>query len=203
MLTDGANYSPSSSLPATELTRPLESRRPSSNMAETGLFQRTSSPVREPRFEYDVFLSYRGEDTRHGFTKHIYEELVRMGVRTFLDSVELEAGDNIGDRMFNAIKGSKIFVAIFSVQYAHSRWCLKELADIVKCNRLIIPVFVHVNPVDVQKQEGTFGSLLPGFTDRLGAERVNEWKEALRVAGNAPGFTLDDDRSEVLLHVFY
>ncbi|KAF3784528.1 TMV resistance protein [Nymphaea thermarum] len=74
-----------------------------------------------------------------------------------------------------------------------------ELADIVKCNRLIIPVFVHVNPVDVQKQEGTFGSLLPGFTDRLGAERVNEWKEALRVAGNAPGFTLDDDRNEAEL----
>ncbi|KAF3784546.1 hypothetical protein EJ110_NYTH30021 [Nymphaea thermarum] len=33
--------------------------------------------------------------------------------------------------------------------------------------------------------------------DRFGAERVNEWKEALRVAGNAPGFKLDDDRSEI------
>ncbi|KAF3784547.1 DA1-related 4 protein [Nymphaea thermarum] len=83
--------------------------------------------------------------------------------------------------------------------YADSIWCLMELADIVKCNRLIIPVFVHVNPVDVQKQEGTDGSPLPGFTDRFGAKKVNEWKEALRVAGNAPGFTLDDDRLEASL----
>ncbi|XP_031499142.2 disease resistance protein RUN1-like [Nymphaea colorata] len=188
---------PSPSLPATEPTRPSESSPPSSNMAETTrLSQRTSSLVSETRFEYDVFLSFRGEDTRHGFTKHIYEELVRMQVRTFFDNEELETGDKIGDRLSNAIKGSEIFVPIFSVRYADSRWCLMELADIVKCNRLIIPVFLHVNPVDVQKQEGTYGSPLPGFMGRFGEEKVKEWKEALRVAGKAPGFTLDDDRDE-------
>ncbi|KAM7466396.1 hypothetical protein LguiB_013958 [Lonicera macranthoides] len=40
--------------------------------------------------EYDVFLSFRGADTRNGFTDHLYNNLVGAGVRTFRDNNDLQ-----------------------------------------------------------------------------------------------------------------
>ncbi|KAK7270699.1 hypothetical protein RJT34_26047 [Clitoria ternatea] len=46
-------------------------------------------------FNYDVFLSFRGEDTRHGFTGHLYNTLCDRGIRTFFDKEELRGGEVI------------------------------------------------------------------------------------------------------------
>ena len=41
-------------------------------------------------WKYDVFLSFRGEDTRNNFTGHLYKALDRKGLGTFMDMRSLE-----------------------------------------------------------------------------------------------------------------
>ncbi|XP_049932163.1 uncharacterized protein LOC126409803 isoform X2 [Nymphaea colorata] len=83
-------------------------------------------PVREDGFQYDVFLSFRGPDTRKGFTGHLYQALKEKGIITFIDSETLEKGQNV-EELYGCIERSKILVPIFSKGYADSKWCLKEI----------------------------------------------------------------------------
>ncbi|PRQ36229.1 putative TIR domain-containing protein [Rosa chinensis] len=36
-------------------------------------------------YTYEVFLSFRGEDTRYDFTDHLYNALCLRGIKTFRD----------------------------------------------------------------------------------------------------------------------
>jgi ABC-type phosphate transport system substrate-binding protein len=80
-----------------------------------------------------VFLSFRGEDTRNNFTAHLHDALVRGGVKTYKDEVDLNRGDNISPALVNAIEQSRIPIIVFSQNYASSSWCLDELATILEC----------------------------------------------------------------------
>jgi hypothetical protein len=44
--------------------------------------QTLSSPSK-PRWNHNVFLSFRGEDTRKNFIDHLYTALVHAGIHTF------------------------------------------------------------------------------------------------------------------------
>jgi hypothetical protein len=44
----------------------------------------SSSPF-NGQYKYDVFLSFRGEDTRNGFTSHLNGILRHKGITTFID----------------------------------------------------------------------------------------------------------------------
>ena len=44
----------------------------------------SSSSSSTRRWNYDVFLSFRGEDTREGFTSHLYKALCDKGINTFI-----------------------------------------------------------------------------------------------------------------------
>ena len=39
---------------------------------------------------YDVFLSFKGEDTRNNFTGYLYDSLKKMGIHTFMDELNLK-----------------------------------------------------------------------------------------------------------------
>ncbi|WKA11249.1 hypothetical protein VitviT2T_028771 [Vitis vinifera] len=113
------------------------------------------------RNSYHVFLSFRGEDTRKNFTDHLYTTLVAYGLQVFRDDEELEKGGDIASDLSRAIQESKIFIIIFSKNYANSRWCLNELVKIMeqmeeKKKSMVLPVFYHVNPSDVRKQSGSY-----------------------------------------------
>ncbi|XP_031476370.1 disease resistance protein RPV1-like [Nymphaea colorata] len=154
----------------------------------------SSSPVRKDGFEYDVFLSFRGPDTRNGFTSHLHAFLKLKGITAFIDSENLEKGEMV-EELFKCIQKSKIFVPIFSKGYADSRWCLKEIAKIVECKRLILPVFFDVEPRDVRDQ--TTGLFEPAFTryrenSSMDKVEVSKWSGALTEAGRVSGYTLAD-----------
>ncbi|XP_039165404.1 disease resistance protein RUN1-like [Eucalyptus grandis] len=53
---------------------------------------------------YDVFLNFRGVDTRKGFTDHLYNGLVDAGIHTFRDNNEIREGEMIGPDLLTAIK---------------------------------------------------------------------------------------------------
>ncbi|ESR64786.1 hypothetical protein CICLE_v10010095mg [Citrus x clementina] len=62
---------------------------------------------------YDVFLSFRGEDTRDNFLSHLVEALRQKKIKSFIDNEELSRGDGISPSLLKAIKESKISVIIF------------------------------------------------------------------------------------------
>ncbi|XP_059429315.1 disease resistance protein RML1A-like [Corylus avellana] len=159
----------------------------------------TSTSFSKPHWNYDVFLSFRGEDTRKNFTDHLYSALERVGIRTFRDDEELRRGETISTELLNAIRGSKISVVVFSKGYASSRWCLDELVEIVHCKNTIghtlLPIFYHVDPSDVRKQIGTFAEAFVRHEERFHTdkERVWKWREALTEAANCSGWDLENE----------
>ncbi|KAH9782893.1 Disease resistance-like protein DSC1 [Citrus sinensis] len=143
---------------------------------------------------YEVFLNFRGEDTRKSFTCYLYDKLYEgKKIKTFIDDEELRRGDEISPALLNAIQGSKISVVIFSKDYASSKWCLNELVKILECKntngQIIIPVFYGVSPSDVRHQNGTFGDrfdeLKKQFEDK--PEMVQKWRDALTETSHLAG----------------
>jgi hypothetical protein len=167
-----------------------------------------------PHWNYEVFLSFRGEDTRKNFTDHLYYALVRVGIRTFRDDEELQRGMTISTELLNVIRGSRISIVIFSKGYASSRWCLDELVQIVVCKNTIghtlLPIFYHVDPSDVRNQTGTFAEAFARHEKRFQSdmERVQRWRVALTDAANCSGWDLESvsngycARSLVLFHAY-
>ncbi|GAU48800.1 hypothetical protein TSUD_81490 [Trifolium subterraneum] len=136
--------------------------------------------------KYDVFLSFRGEDTRNNFTSHLHKELCGKNIKTFIDD-GLERGDEISQALYKAIEESTIYVIILSKHYASSSWCLDELTEILKCKerrgREVIPVFYKVDPSNVRHQRHSYEEDLVKHHQRFG-DKVDAWKAALtQVAG--------------------
>jgi len=120
---------------------------------------------------HDVFLSFRGEDTRSSFTSHLHHSLLNSGIKVFRDDDSLQRGDNISTTLLQAIEQSQIAIIIFSQNYADSRWCLNELAKIMKCHRtigqVILPVFYDIHPSEVRHRTGEFGKSYQNLLNRL------------------------------------
>ncbi|KAG4177036.1 hypothetical protein ERO13_A11G282539v2 [Gossypium hirsutum] len=139
---------------------------------------------------YDVFISFRGEDTRDGFVSHLYKDLCRKNIDTFVDSEKLRRGDEISEALLTAIQGSSVSVIVFSKDYASSKWFLDELVKIMDCNKCVVPVFYGVGPSDVRKQRGNFADALAKHEENFkhDVEKVKSWRTALTSAGNLSGW---------------
>ncbi|KAJ0085145.1 hypothetical protein Patl1_07345 [Pistacia atlantica] len=121
-------------------------------------------------WKYDVFLSFRGLDTRKNFTDHLYNGLIQERIKVFKDDKELEKGKPIRSELLNAIEESRIAIVVFSKNYVSSSWCLDELVKIVECKntmgQTVIPIFYDVNPsMVIRKFEVACGQHQEGFTD--------------------------------------
>ncbi|CAI8597769.1 unnamed protein product [Vicia faba] len=146
--------------------------------------------------KYDVFISFRGEDTRKTFTSHLYEALNKK-VLTFID-IELEKGDEISSALHKAIEGSDASIVIFSKDYASSKWCLNELVKILECKRdrrqIVIPVFYDIEPSDVRNQTGSYQQAFEKHERDLrhNKDKLQKWKDALTEAANLSGWNSQD-----------
>ncbi|KAL6316820.1 hypothetical protein AAG906_021120 [Vitis piasezkii] len=163
-------------------------------------FGRTTSPTMAPTtrssvfslgWSWDVFLSFRGEDTRFTFTDQLYSALCQQKhIRTFRDEEGLDRGEEIGSSLLKAIEESRMYIVVFSKTYAHSKWCLDELAKIMECKiqkgQTVVPVFYHVEPSDVRNQTGSFGEAFDKY-QKVPEDKVMRWKAALRDAANLSG----------------
>ncbi|KAF3788971.1 Toll/interleukin-1 receptor-like protein [Nymphaea thermarum] len=138
-------------------------------------------------FEFDAFLSFKQEDTGDLLAGLLYEALVDRGVLTVFDEEDAKKEMNI-NRLHTCIEVSKVFVPIFSINYAQSRWCLQEIAKMVECRRCIVPVFLGVDPSEVRYQTGTYGSYFAHHEVYESEEEVKRWRQALKEAGSYPGF---------------
>ncbi|TQD97369.1 hypothetical protein C1H46_016948 [Malus baccata] len=144
-------------------------------------------------WKYDVFLNFRGEDTRKTFIGHLYKALVHKSVNTFVDAEELRTGNDLS-QLLTAISESRLSIVVFSQNYASSTWCLKELVQILHCmdqkQQIVIPVFYEVDPSHVRKLEGSFGEAFSKHEHDPNAdvEEVQHWRSALQRAPNLSGW---------------
>ncbi|KAL7186731.1 hypothetical protein ACSBR2_028459 [Camellia fascicularis] len=149
------------------------------------------------RWTYDVFLSFRGEDTRDNFVSHLYTALAQKGIHTFKDDEKLERGKSISPELRKAIQESRFSIVVLSKNYASSRWCLDELVEILECsNTTVYPIFYHVNPSEVRRQRGSFGGGFEELVSKqgvLGMEKVQRWRNALEQVANLSGWPYPSD----------
>ncbi|XP_062084171.1 disease resistance protein RPV1-like [Humulus lupulus] len=141
--------------------------------------------------KYDVFISFRGVDTRDSFTSHIYSALCRKKVETYID-YKLERGHEISPALLKAIEESKLSLVIFSENYASSSWCLDELVHILDCKhrngQLVVPVFHGIDPSHVRKQKGSYEVAFAQLQQRFDTSKVQDWRSALESAANLSGW---------------
>ncbi|KAJ9555889.1 hypothetical protein OSB04_010503 [Centaurea solstitialis] len=144
-------------------------------------------------WKYDVFLSFRGADTRNTIVDHLYSALVQQGIDTFKDDEELPRGETIRPSLLKAIEASQVAVVVFSENYVNSSWCLQELEHIMKCKdergQIVIPIFYRIDPSEVRKQEKKYGEAFAQYE----AEKkdVESWRKALSDAGNLSGLVAE------------
>ncbi|PWA36760.1 disease resistance protein (TIR-NBS-LRR class) [Artemisia annua] len=142
-------------------------------------------------FKYDVFLSFRGEDTRKNFVDHLYHALKDKGIYTYKDDEKIQKGKRISDDLLQSIEDSKFHIIVFSKNYASSSWCLEELVKIMECEKMsehtAYPVFYDVEPTEVRKQSGAIGE---AFSKHEKEEAAGKWREVLKEASDLAGWVL-------------
>ena len=154
----------------------------------------SSTSIRKHKFE--AFLSFRGEDTRYNFTDHLFVNLDGKGINTFRDD-RLERGEEITSELLKTIEESRISIVVFSKNYAHSKWCLDELAKIMECKekmeQIVLPVFYHVDPSDVEEQTGSFGEAFSIHERNVDEKKMQRWRASLTAASNLSGYHVKND----------
>ncbi|TQD93882.1 hypothetical protein C1H46_020496 [Malus baccata] len=145
------------------------------------------------QWKHDVFINFRGEDTRKGFVSHLYRALRQKPINTFIDAQELRKGDRLSE-LLTAIRESRLSIVVFSQNYASSTWCLKELVEILECkdtkNQIVLPIFYEVDPSDVRKLKGRFAEAFGQHDHDSNAEmeEVQSWRSALTIATSLSGW---------------
>ncbi|XP_061355808.1 disease resistance protein Roq1-like [Gastrolobium bilobum] len=157
------------------------------------MMARQESLLSSSSFSYDVFLNFRGVDTRHGFTANLYKALDDRGIHTFIDNEELQKGEEITPSLVKAIEESRIAIIVLSTNYASSSFSLDELVHILHCikqkGRSVLPVFYDVDPSDVRYQTGSYEEALATLEKWFKDDRLQKWREALRQTAGLCGFT--------------
>ncbi|GKA75855.1 disease resistance TIR-NBS-LRR class family protein [Tanacetum coccineum] len=142
-------------------------------------------------FKYDVFLSFRGEDTRKNFVGHLYKALKAKCIETYKDDEKIQKGERISDELIKAIQESRFFIIVFSKTYASSSWCLDELVKIMECQntaeQTAYPVFFDVEPTQVRKQNGPVGE---AFSKHENHEATGKWRDAMKELADLAGWEL-------------
>lgn len=139
---------------------------------------------------YDVFLSFRGEDTRDNITSHLHAALERTKLETYIDN-RLERGQEIWSEIQRAIEESKISVVIFPKGYANSSWCLNELLHIIQCRekygQFVIRFFITwIHHKCENNEEASISRFL--CPDACYKNKMNEWGHALTASANISGW---------------
>ncbi|CAN1246358.1 Disease resistance protein RUN1 [Linum grandiflorum] len=150
----------------------------------------SSDPPYSGKWEYDVFVCFRGEDTRDNITSQLAGRLREHGLRVFTDD-RFERTEPI-DNLFSIIAMS---VVIFSKDFAESSYCLDEVATIAGIMRnlghRVLPVFYKVKPENVSDDSGTYVSII-GTILKPNLEKKKRWIEALEAVAGCAGRTTDE-----------
>ncbi|MCI28173.1 TMV resistance protein N, partial [Trifolium medium] len=101
-----------------------------------------------------------------------------------------------------AIGQSTISIVVLSTNYANSRWCMLELEKIMEIGRskglVVVPVFYEVDPSEVRRQKGQFGTQFEGLISTISVDESTEinWRRELsNICGIAGSVLIDSSQS--------
>ncbi|CAJ1949609.1 unnamed protein product [Sphenostylis stenocarpa] len=150
----------------------------------------SSSSKSETQWIYDVFINFRGEDTRKNFVSHLYSALANAGVNSFLDDEKLPKGQELKTELFHAIEGSRISIVVFSENYIYSTWCLDELVKIMECHasrgQVVLPVFYFISHWSLSDLRDVSFEVI--FDQAGDIHREKQWQNALSNAAHLSGW---------------
>ncbi|PRQ37886.1 putative TIR domain-containing protein [Rosa chinensis] len=116
----------------------------------------------------------------------------------------LTRGEDISQELLKVTEGSGVSIAVFSKDYASSRWCLDELVNILECRKSkgqeVRPVFYKVDPSDVRKQTGAFGDAFAKLDQCKFKDSMSKWRKALYEAATLFRWTYEEDRYVINTH---
>ncbi|KAK9063619.1 hypothetical protein SSX86_017490 [Deinandra increscens subsp. villosa] len=162
-----------------------------------------SSKPSPSSWKHDIFICFRGLDTRMKFVKHLSSALLQQ--RVYKDDV-IPRGESISPSLFKAIRESKIAIIVFSENFADSEWCLNELAYIMKCRSerglIVIPIFYHVHPSEVRRQKGKYGAAFSKH-ELENMDKVEYWRKTLEDAASIAGFVVTGDEEKAIDEIVY
>ncbi|KAL9292685.1 putative TIR domain, P-loop containing nucleoside triphosphate hydrolase [Arabidopsis thaliana] len=162
----------------------------------------SSSVPPSQSWTHQVFPSFRGEDVRRDFLSHIQKEFQRKGIIPFSDN-KIKRGEFISPELVQAIRSSKIAIILLSRNYASSSWCLDELAEIIKCReefgQTVMVVFYKVDPSDVKKLTGDFGSVFRKTCAGKTNEDTRRWIQALAKVATLAGYVSNNWDNEAVM----
>ncbi|KEH28842.1 disease resistance protein (TIR-NBS-LRR class), putative [Medicago truncatula] len=133
-----------------------------------------------PQSKDDVFVSFRGEDIRHGFFGHLVIAFPRKQINAFVDE-KLKRGDDMSHSLVEAIEGSPISLC-------------KE-----KYGQIVIPVFYGVDPTNVRHQKKSYENAFAELEKRCNSSKVQIWRHALNTSANLSGIKSSDFRNDAEL----
>ncbi|KAL1080328.1 hypothetical protein V6Z11_D10G286400, partial [Gossypium hirsutum] len=161
-----------------------------------------SSSSSSRQMKHQVFLSFRGEDTRLNFTVHLLQALKDKGLNVFFDEEKLEKGEELSHALSQAIAASDLSILVLSKDYASSQSCLAELSDIMDRKRkptdkhIVLPIFYHVDPSDVRNIGGTFKTSFEEHESKRPIEDMKRWKVAFAEIGASKGWHIEGGKSD-------
>ncbi|KAG5594361.1 hypothetical protein H5410_035593 [Solanum commersonii] len=118
-------------------------------MTSSSSYNYASNSLYGSQGKYEVFLSFKIEDTWRTFTGYLYQQLKNKGIlSTFQDNMPLEDGDSIPEELLKTIKESQCTLVVFS------KMKIMESKD--EYVQTVIPAFYDVDPSEVQKQMESF-----------------------------------------------
>ncbi|XP_027908546.1 TMV resistance protein N-like isoform X3 [Vigna unguiculata] len=167
----------------------------------------SSSSSSKPQWIYDVFINFRGGDTRRDFVSHLYCALSNAGVNTFFDDENLLKGTPL-EELTRAIEASQIAIVVFSETYTESTWCLTELEKIIDCHesygQIVVPIFHGIEPSILRNPKGRFRDALEAAAQKkYSAEHseygLSRWKNVLNKAANFSGWDVKNHRNTAKL----
>lgn len=157
-----------------------------------------SSVSDDLRWKYDVFVSFRGEDTGRGFVSHLLRAFKQKSISTSVDAEDICRVDRLSEELRKRVQQSRLSIVVFSKNYASSRWCLRELVQMVEqvkmTGQVLVPVFHGVDPSHVRRAWGAFGEAFERYDCEMEQEEVRTWRGALAAATDRFGWNIQDYR---------
>ncbi|XP_010451552.1 PREDICTED: toll/interleukin-1 receptor-like protein [Camelina sativa] len=138
--------------------------------------------------KFDVFVSFRGIDTRRTFVSHLCHSLYKRGITVFKNDEERPENELASSQVLQSIEESRAAIVIISKIFASSVSCLDELVKIMECREkrsqgstaslfFVVPVFYSIDPCDVVRQADNLMELVGGDNN---LDKLEKWRDALR-----------------------
>src|SRR5262245_6318919 len=95
-----------------------------------------------------IFLSYQRESDPD-FPLRIARDLKNHGVRVWMDTLDIRAGENWDNAIEKAVNNCSAMIAVLSPRYSKSKWCRRELNRADSLERPIFCILLDtVDPTD-------------------------------------------------------